>query len=116
MQHLETAVSGTLSLEVEVASCIRVGDTQHALALLDLRIDTAVLKLTAAASNLGFLAAQAEQRPARALGQAKLYRHVIPSTDSDASAVRSALDKVPAPEGTAPVPSGLAKLTQHAGG
>jgi hypothetical protein len=44
MRHLETEVAGTLSLDVEAASCIQVGDTQRALALLDLRVDGAILR------------------------------------------------------------------------
>jgi hypothetical protein len=114
MRDLEGEVVGALSFYVETASCVRTGDVKRALELLDMRVDGAVLRLTAARRNVGFLAAQAGQvRPEQALGQAKLYRSVVPSLGRDAAAVSSALDGVLPSNGAPPA---LAALTKRVGG
>jgi len=104
-------VSGVLSREVEVASCIRVSDVEHALQHLDGAIDTAVLSLSLRPGSGG-----------RALAAAKLYRGIIPPSGATAARVKAALASVPARE---PVrfcprpaaghqPSGLSRLTAAA--
>jgi hypothetical protein len=113
MQLLQSEVRGNLSVHVEVASSIRVGDAQRALSFLDDSIDAAVLSL----------AAQPDQAQMQsALGQAKLYRRVVSPHGRSASEVTDALARVPVP--TAPLycpprrgmsaetPSGLLRLVQ----
>jgi len=111
MGFLETQVSGTLSIHVEAASCIRVGDTKRALELLDTMIDSAVTSVVAQPGPL---------RAPEALSQAKLYRSVIPAAGPAASGVGTALERVPTMEvppqtGTSPNRSGLIRLVQQAG-
>jgi hypothetical protein len=105
MGFLETEVGGTLSMHVEAASCIRVGDPERALELLDMMIDTAVLGV---AAQPGRLRAQPQ------MSQAKLYRSVIPTS----SEVQTALEPVPAMElppqmGASPSRSGLVRLARQ---
>jgi hypothetical protein len=86
---LESEVPGTLAVHVEVASSIRVGDTDRALALLDSIIDSAVVNL------------QARPEPHRAspaMSQAKVYRRAIPAVGPNAALVVAALANVPEPE------------------
>jgi hypothetical protein len=111
MEFLETQVDGTLSIHVETASCIRVGDTKRALELLDMMIDSAVTSVVAQPGPL---------RAPSALSQAKLYRSVVPAAGPAASDVRTALERVPAmqvPRQTDPSPtrSGLLRLARQAG-
>jgi hypothetical protein len=109
MGFLETEVKGGLSVHVEEASCIRVGDMERALKLLDGSIDAAV---TSVAAQPGQLGAQAQ------LSQAKLYRSVIPASETRASAVATALAQVPAmelPPEAGPSRSGLVRLARQSG-
>src|SRR5262245_6748808 len=111
MDFLETQVTGTLSIDVEAASCIRVGDTERALELLDMMIDSAVTSVVAQPGPL---------RAPKALSQAKLYRSVIPAAGPAASAVRTALERVPTMQmpsqaETSPSRSGLIRLARRAG-
>ncbi len=111
MRHLETEVARVLTLEVEAASCVRTGDHERALQLLDLDIDGSVLGLSAARTNLGFLlGGTGGVQPPEALGLATLYRRVAPPAGHDAAAVTSALNGVPAPSS---VPPALRALTNQ---
>lgn len=69
MRFLEQEISGSLSMHVEAASSIRVGDPDRALALLDTMIDGALLSVHAQSTQ-----------PAveRTVAQAKSYRSVVP--------------------------------------
>jgi len=109
---LETEVNGTLSIHVEAASCIRVGDTERALSLLDGSIDAAVLSL---------LAQPSRRHPDTPLRQASLYRRVVPPTGAAAGEVLAALESVPpmtvpAPDPSSPPRSGLVRLARGLGG
>lgn len=87
---LKSEVSGVLAMHVEAASCVRVGDTERALQLLDSTIDSAVINIHA----------QPEPRvepPSMSL--AKVYRSVIPASGPNAAYVRAALQNVPEPAG-----------------
>jgi hypothetical protein len=90
---LEREVFQGLSMRVETASRIRVGDLEGALELLDLAIDTTVL-------NSGLVSGGAIV-PTRhiPLAQAKRYRSIVPSSGRDASEVNRLLDAVTVPEG-----------------
>jgi hypothetical protein len=109
---LEMETGGTLSAHVEVASAIRVGDTDRALELLDRMIDSAVLSLSA------------QPGPRAAAGstsQAKVYRSVVPPSGASASSVKAAWSRVPPPEGppySAPERQGsaLGKLVTRSAG
>ena len=81
---LEREVGGGLSRDVEVASCIRVGDPERALSLLEPAIDRSVLSLVAHPGA-----------GVRGLGQAALYRRIVPSTGPGAREVEAALAGVP---------------------
>ena len=86
---LESEVTGTLAAHVEAASAIRIGDTEHALALLDSVIDSAVVNM------------HAQPDPKRALpamSQAKVYRRAVPAQGPYAAAVNAALANVPEPD------------------
>jgi hypothetical protein len=113
LRYLQGSTSGGVALDVEVASCIRVGDTERALALLDARVDGAVLQLTAAKQNLGILAAATDWDADDALARAKAYRGIVPPSGHDAKAVSVALQAVPA-KGAASLSPGLAMLAQRA--
>jgi hypothetical protein len=114
MLQLETEVSGNLSRHVEVASCIRVGDMQRALAFLEDAIDVAVVSLAAQPDP---------SRSQRVFGQAKLYRNVVPAKGPMASQVTGTLQVVPAPQDSdfcppprgvsRAEPSGLSRLTRR---
>ena len=111
MGFLETQVEGTLSMHVEAASCIRVGDTEHALRLLDGMIDNAVTSVVGQPGPL---------RASIPLSQAKLYRSVVPATGAAAVEVATALDKVtamamPPQTGATPSRSGLIRLARQSG-
>ena len=95
---LEQEVGGVLSREVEVASCIRVSDAEHALQHLDPAIDTAVLNLSMRAGASG-----------RALSAARLYRGVVPASGPRAEEVAAALASVPPrePPSFCPKPAGM---------
>jgi hypothetical protein len=106
MGYLEKEVGGSLSMHVEAASCVRVGDTERGLKLLDTMIDAAVMSL---AAQPGPLRAKSQ------MSQAKLYRSVIPADPY----VRTALENVPAMEvpprrGDSESRSGLIRLAQQA--
>lgn len=105
---LEAETGYSLGMHVEAASCIRVGDTDCALKLLDATIDAAVL-------NLG---AQPEQDPVRRqMSHAKVYRRVIPAQGPTAAAVQAALADVPEPETAGErQTSGLGRLIARSGG
>ena len=77
---LQREVGGGLSRDVEVASCIRVGDTECALSLLEPAIDRSVLSLVAYPGV-----------ELRGVGQAALYRRVVPSSGPGARQVEAAL-------------------------
>lgn len=111
MGFLETEVSGSLSIHVEAASCIRVGDTERALELLDTMIDAAVVSVAAQPGPL---------RAQTAMSQARLYRSLIPPSGRAAAEIRAAFERVPAlelppPSRTSATRSGLARLAQQAG-
>ena len=110
MGHLQTEVAAGLALDVEVASSVRLGDQRRALELLDMRVDSAVLALTMAERNLGYLAAQADSKPVDSLAWAAAYRAVVPATGHNAAAVRSALQPVPPIRGERPLGPSLARL------
>jgi hypothetical protein len=106
MGLLETEVGGTLSMHVEAASCIRVGDTERGLKLLDTMIDAAVMGLVVQPGPL---------RAPRQMSQAKLYLSVTPADPQ----LRAALESVPAMEvpprgGASQSRSGLVRLAQQA--
>jgi hypothetical protein len=112
-RSLEAEVNGTLSIHVEAASCLRIGDTARALELLDRTIDAAVLSLGAQPGAL--------HHPGTPFRQASLYRKIVPPSGPAASEVRSALDGVTpmelAPQDSASHPrSGLARLATQGGG
>ena len=94
--YLENRLAGTLELELEAASSVRVGDKDRALELLDASVDGHILHLVAGRQNAGFLAGDAEHNKDAALSLAKAYRASIPARGADAAAVRSALGAVPA--------------------
>jgi hypothetical protein len=105
---LETEVNGTLGIHVEAASCIRVGDTDRALELLDGTIDAAVLSL---------LVQPERHHPDGALRRASLYRQIVPSRGSSAADVQKALQAIPPlelPEAAtgSPPRSGLFRLAR----
>jgi hypothetical protein len=107
MGFLETEVKGGLSVHVEAASCVRVGDTERALKLLDTLIDGAVTSVAAQAGPL---------RAKEQLSQAKLYRSVVPATGAAASEVETALARIPTmelPSLGAPRESGLVRLARQ---
>jgi hypothetical protein len=81
---LEREVGGGLSRNVEVASCIRVGDPERALSVLEPAIDRSVLSLVAHPGA-----------EFRGLGQAALYRRMVPSTGPGGRQVEAALAGVP---------------------
>ncbi len=105
---LQQEVEGVLSREVEVASCIRVADPEHALQHLDGAIDRAVLSL-----------GRRPGTPGRALGAARLYRGIVPPSGALAAQVEAALASAPPREpprfcakpGGVQQPSGLTRLT-----
>jgi hypothetical protein len=86
---LESEVAGTLAVHVEVASSIRIGDTERALALLDSIIDSAVVNVHAQPDL---------KRAMPAMSQAKIYRRAVPPQGMYASDVIAALASVPEPE------------------
>ena len=87
LEWLGQETSLGLSVRVEAASRIRVGDTDGALALLDDDIDGAVLN---SAGNERYY------QPS-ALAMAKVYRGVIPSSAPQAGVVDEVLKRVEAP-------------------
>lgn len=87
---LQSEVTFSLATHVEAASCVRVGDTDRALALLDGLIDSAVVNVRAQPGPL---------QSARSMSQAKVYRSVVPATGPNAAGVRGALESVPDPDG-----------------
>ena len=111
LRFLEQEASGSLAMHVEAASCVRVADAACALELLDTMIDSAVLSLHA----------RPGQPPTeRAMGQAKVYRRVVPAAGPNAPSVRAALDDVPEPDrpsDSAPEQqtSGLGRLVARSG-
>ncbi len=103
MGFLEAEEAFSLGMHVEVASCIRVGDTARALELLDTMIDSAVVDQ------------HARPEPHRALttlADARLYRRAVPAHGPNAAAVNVALANVPEPERPSPR---LAKLVTQSG-
>jgi hypothetical protein len=100
---LEQEVNGTLALHVEVASSIRIGDNERALALLDSIIDSAVVNVQAQPEP---------HRMPRSMSQAKVYRRAVPAQGPNASAVTAALANVPEPDQPT---ARLAKLVAQAG-
>jgi hypothetical protein len=89
--HLENRLAATLATDVELASCVREGDTQRALGLLDLSVDSLVLQLDAGQANVGYVATDTLPSTQDSLSVAKVYRSLVPSTGQDAAAVHSAL-------------------------
>jgi hypothetical protein len=102
-QMMERETTSLLSMHVEMASAVRVGDTDRALTLLDALIDSAVVNLHAL---------PVPQRESRSMREAKLYHSVIPPQGPNATAVRVALETVSAPDST-PQASGLARLLKR---
>jgi hypothetical protein len=100
---LESEVTYSLSMHVEAASRVRVGDTERALELLDSMIDATVLSQHQQ---------PAPHRALRSMSDAKVYRRVIPSSGPNAAAVRAALEHIAEPDRTA---SGLATLVRQSG-
>ncbi len=100
MGFIEAETTGSLTMHVEMASSVRVGDTDRALMLLDTLIDSAAVSLHAQPGT---------PRSLRSLSQVKTYRSVIPSVGPYATALRDALESVSesAPESQA---SGLGRL------
>lgn len=99
---LETETQGLLSIHVEAASCVRIGDTACALTLLDSTIDAAVLSL----SSQPFALSSTES-----LSQARLYRQVVPPVGPEGPAIVKALQAAPA---MAPSPDGRSGLMRLA--
>ena len=101
---LEAETQGLLSIHVEAASCVRVGDTARALKLLDGTIDAAVLSL----SSQPFALSSTDS-----LSQARLYRQVVPPLGPEGPSVMKALQgapaMIPSPDGT----SGLMRLARR---
>jgi hypothetical protein len=103
----------TMSLDVEVASCIRVGDRDRALALLERSLDRGLLNLAT--------------RPAvvsdSVWEQARAYRAVVAAEGPTAARVVAALARARGGPGSQPCPkvggrqseSGLFRLTHGAG-
>ena len=98
-QLLTKEVDFGLSVHSEVASLIRVGDTERALWWLDLLVDSVVMTEARYSDNT---------TPLRGLQIAKVYRGAVPSTGSYAAQVTSALSQVPTltPPFFCPLPSG----------
>lgn len=104
--------NGMLSLHVEVASSVRVGDTERALRYLDTFIDSAVVNMHAQ---------PAPHEIPTAMREAKVYRRAVPPTGPNAVSVVGALKDVPEPEGapySAPERqrTGLGRLVTRTGG
>ena len=97
---LTREVDFALSAHSEVASVIRVGDSERALWWLDQLIDNVILNV---ARHPG------ERAELRGLQIAKAYRTAIPPTGSEAAQITAALDRVPtaAPPFLCPLPSGI---------
>jgi hypothetical protein len=87
-----------LSVHSEVASLIRVGDTERALWWLDRWIDSAVLTV----------GDHSDGNSLRGLQLAKVYRGVVAPAGADAARVTAALSRVPnlEPPFFCPTPSG----------
>lgn len=98
-QLLTREVDVGLSAHSEVASLIRVGDTERALWWLDRWIDNVVLNVARQPDDTTHL---------RGLQIAKVYREAVPSTGPYAAQVTSALSQVPTltPPFFCPLPSG----------
>ena len=86
---LAAEVGGTLAIHVEVASAIRIGDTDRALLLLDSVIDSAVANTLRNPDGMRMLPA---------MSQAKVYRRAVPPQGMYASDVTAALASVPEPD------------------
>jgi hypothetical protein len=114
MRYVQAQVAEDLALDVELASSIRVGNGDRALALLELRVDETVLALASAERNIGYLAAQGNWSALESLGRAKLYRTAVPPTGPDAMAVQSALKDASSVQGRHPIGPSLSKLA-HGG-
>jgi hypothetical protein len=112
--HLRDAMAGDLTADVEVASCVRLGDTERALAILDARLDGAILQLAAAKQNLGYLVAPTNADRGDALALAKTYRSIVPPAGRDARAVSNALQNVPVGD-KASLSPGIARLAERGG-
>lgn len=111
MEFLESEVSGSLARHVEAAACVRVGDADCALQVLDRMIDSAVLSLDNRPDP---------SRASRPMGDAKTYRAIVPASGPRAEDVRAVLNAVAFPE-VAPAPGGapataLARLAARSGG
>ena len=93
-------VDFALSVHSEVASLIRVGDSERALWWLDQLIDNAILNVARH---------PVERAELRGLQIAKAYRTAIPTTGSEAAQITAALNRVPAaaPPFLCPLPSGI---------
>jgi hypothetical protein len=115
LRILESEVASGLSQDVELASCVRTGDTKREVAALELRIDSSVLILSAASRNLGYLGVAGAGGPGtgEALGRAKLYRDVVPPVGTDAPAISERLRGVRPASTRSPA---LAALVKSAGG
>ena len=106
LQWVEPEVFGNLSLRVEAASRIRVGEPEVALGLIDGAIDRAVLFAAAHYDDL-----RPESRSS--VRSAKLYRTVAPSTSPVAAEVDAFLALVPMPDkATSFCPPGAGGPTQ----
>jgi len=104
LRFLRSEVSGSLSMHVEAASSIRVGDTDKALGLLDQSIDLAVVSITAESGA---------QQDGTAIREAKLYRSVVPAEGRFA---QDALDALRDVEAIRLVPGHQSRLQQLARG
>jgi hypothetical protein len=114
LRHLENDMAGSLAGDVEVASCVRLGDTERALRILELRLDGNIMQLAAAKRNLGFVVAPGGWSRDEALSVATVYRGVVPPSGHDASAVTAALAGIVSP-GKRPLSPALEKLVHRAG-
>lgn len=106
MGFLEAETTFTLGMHVEAASCIRVGDTDCALRLLDDTIDAAVVN---------FHAQPERDKFQTTMSRAKIYRAVIPAQGPRAAAVNEALKDVPEPATPGRQTSGLGRLVAQSG-
>lgn len=82
MGFVEAETTGVLNIHVEVASCIRVGDTDRALKLLDGIIDSGVVGLQAQPDS------PRAERVQRAIADASAYRSAVRTMGADAVAVQ----------------------------
>ena len=114
LQWVESELFGNLSLRVEAASRIRIGEPEVALRLIDGAIDRALLVAVARYDDL-------KSESHSSVRSAKLYRTAVPSNSPVAAQVNAFLPLVPMPDRAASFcpsakqPSALHRLATHAG-